>query len=186
MRVLGRLLIVFLVVVAAAPWAIADDPARLEVASTTAPVGGTAQVKVTVGGAREVGAMDLDLRYDPEVLRFVAIERGPAAQQALADSNAIQPGRLLIALAASDGLADAGLLLTASFDVLGAEGARSPVAVEAANAYHFEELIDLPLQTTGGEVVVGAAHSLVAYLFLGGLGIVVLLLLVMVVARRRS
>lgn len=160
----------------------AAEEVKLTVNAATAPVGGTARVEVTMNGAAEVGALDLALRFDPAVARFIAVEPGPVARNALLEVNEIEPGRLLIALAASEGLEAEGVLLRIDLEIAGVEGDRTAVSVEAANAYHHEQLIDLPLVTASGEITAVAAGFPVPYLIVGA---VVVLVLVLVVALRR-
>jgi hypothetical protein len=131
----------------------------LVVGVATGSPGGTARVEVTMSDAAEVGALDLELGFDPAVARFVAVEPGPVARGALIEANEIEPGRLLIALVAGDGLAAEGRLLRTDFEIAGAEGDRTEVRVEAANAYHHEQLINLPLVTTDGEIAVVASGT---------------------------
>jgi hypothetical protein len=161
----------------------AAEPAVLTVVNVKAPVGKIAQVDVTVTDGATVGALDLALSFDPAVIRYHAIEPGPVARSALLEANEIAPGRLLVALAASDGLADEGSLLRITFQVVGSEGDQSPIIVEAANAYHHEELIDLPLTTIDGEMSIVAARLPVSYLAAGA--VMVLVLVLILLARRR-
>ena len=130
----------------------AQDGATLTVENATGRPGATATVNLLVSNASEIGAMDLALRYDPAVARFAGFEAGTSAEGGLLEANEAEPGRLLLALANSNGLSGDGTLAVLTFDVTGVDGDRTAVAVEAVRAYHYELLTDIPMSTTPGEL----------------------------------
>ncbi len=182
-RITLVILLIASVTVGISAWAVKAE-VLLTVGTTRASAGESTQVDITVGGAAKVGAFDLALRFDPAVARFAAFEPGPAANGALVMVNEIAPGRLLIALAVSEGLKNEGVLMRVAFEIAGEVGDQTAVRVSAANAYHHETFIDLPLATVDGEInVVGGGISWPTM----GIGVVVVILLVLfVVLRWRS
>ena len=130
----------------------AQDGATLTVEKATGRPDATATVNLLVSNASEIGAMDLALRYDPAMVRFAGFQAGTSAEDALIEANEAEPGLLLLALADSNGLSGDGTLAVLTFDVTGVDGDRTEIAVEAARAYHYELLTDVPMSSTPGEL----------------------------------
>jgi hypothetical protein len=124
----------------------------LTVENATGRPDATATVNLSVSNASEIGAMDLALRYDPAVMRFAGFQAGASAENALLEANESEPGLLLLALADSNGLSGDGTLAVLTFDVTGADGDRTAIAVEVVRAYHYELLTDIPMSATPGEL----------------------------------
>jgi hypothetical protein len=137
----------------------AQDGAALTVEHATGRPDTTATVNLLVSNASEIGAMDLALRYDPAVVRFAGFQTGTSAEDALLEANEVEPGLLLLALADSNGLSGDGTLAVLTFDVTGADGDRTAIAVEAVRAYHYELLTDIPMSTTPGELLITGKES---------------------------
>ncbi len=150
-RTTVSLLLLFITV---APITATADGVRLSLPEIMATSGKHVTVEVAVTGAAGVAAIDLALRFVPSVIRYSDIEAGSMVQGALIEANEIEPGRLLIALACSKPLAQKGVLFRIGLDTLGAQGSRTALTFEAANAYHLEQLINLPTSTSDGAVVI--------------------------------
>jgi hypothetical protein len=144
----------------------AQDGPILTVEDASGRPDATAKVNLSISSPSGIGAMDLQLRYDPTVVRFASAETGPSAADALFEANEVAPGRLLVALADVNGLSGDGTLAVLTFDVVGAVGDQTAIAPEAVRAYHYEALTDIPLRTAGGEVSV-VAGSNIPWLLIG-------------------
>jgi hypothetical protein len=136
----------------------AQEGATLIVEQSTAAPGETAQITVAMENGANVGAFDMALRYDPAVIRFVEGKTGEVAGDALLELNESEPGLLLIALADVNGLSGDGVVFAVSFDVAGQPGDQTSILVDRAEAYHYELLTDIPLQTIDGGLTVAPAQ----------------------------
>ena len=179
-----------LLLVALLAWpmlARAQDGATLAVEEAIGRPDSTAEVNVLVTNARDVGGLDLALRYDPGVARFAEARVGDIAENALMEANEIEPGLLLVALADSDGLSGDASVVIIKFDVVGSEGDATTVAVEGARAYHHDTLIDIPVTTAEGELTV-VAEGVSSLVLIGGaalLALMVVIVVVLLLRRRR-
>lgn len=164
-----------------------DDVTTLTVEDATGKPDATTEVNVSVSNGGGIGALDLALRYDPTVARFANAEAGPSADNALLETNEIEPGLLLAALADSDGLSGDGPLLVVTFNIAGSEGDQTTIAIEAARAYHYEMLTDIPLNTTPGQLSIvaeGVSPLLVLAIVFGILALGVLAAIVVLLYKR--
>ena len=59
----------------------------VSVSDTTGAKNSTVDVPIILEGASEVGSMDMVLKYDPDVLRAVAVEAGKLGKNALIEAN---------------------------------------------------------------------------------------------------
>ncbi len=154
----SRTLLTILLLIISLGWPVLvraqEDGATLTVEDATGNPDSAAKVTVSISNASGIGALDLALRYDPDVVRFAQVQVGASAENALVEANEVEPGLLLVALADSDGLSSDGPVVVVEFDVVGSEGDRTTMAVETARAYHYDTLIDIPLATTDGELTV--------------------------------
>ena len=167
MHLTFRTAVSLLLLLVTVPLCAAADGCRLSLPEATVTVGDQVVMVMTATGASGVGAIDLALRFDPSVVRFSDIEAGPMLQGALIEANEIEPGRLLIALVSSEPLGPEGELFRIGLETVGAPDTRTTLSFEAANAYHLERLIDLPVRTSDGAVALTAASFSTRYLLIG-------------------
>ena len=150
------------IVLIVAPWLLAlsvscgsePTPTISSVAtvqSTATPVPSTLEVPIEVRGALNVGGLQLELIYDPEVLELQEVRAGPLARNALLESNSETPGRLKIALVDASGINGDGAVITVIFLPTGREGSSSLTLgnVEASDT----DLRDLVVQTTSTKFI---------------------------------
>jgi hypothetical protein len=159
----------------------------LRVATLDGNEGGPIQVPLQVNGATNVGALQFDLLYDPQVLQVDTVTGGPLAGNALVDSNSTEKGRLRIGLATTDGLKGDGVFVQANFKIIGHAGSSSSLTIENARAWETPSHLDILVTSEAGRVNVIAASP--SWWLIGGvLALVVLLslLLVVVLSRRRT
>jgi hypothetical protein len=175
-----------LFVLAAAGVAGADG-LRVRLDDVQATVGERAAIPLTLEGAKGLGALQLELVFDPAQLEPIEIAAGPLGADTLLDVNVVAPGRWRIALAGA-ALADDGLLLRAIVRPKGDAGAEARVRVEAARAWAHATNLDVAVTANACTVrVVAAAPARAAALWpwIGGALVVVLVGIARWAVRRR-
>jgi hypothetical protein len=105
---------------------------RLEVSNLTAARGEIIQVPVRAVRTHGALAFNIELRYEPEVLRLRSIEAGPAAGGFTLESNGAEPGWARIALFSASPLAADGEIVVLSFEVIGTAGSRSGLTLSGS------------------------------------------------------
>lgn len=186
-RSLISLSVVFLLLAAVLLSTTAGHAASVtvRVESAQAASGKEAEIPITVQGAPGIGAMHLELTYDPAVLEAKSVDKGPLlGDNALLDFNASEPGRLVIGLVTLDGVDGDGTVLVTRFAVTGEAEQKSPLNLENVRAWEGETRLDILVTTEGGEFAVSGGGSSVL-LLLAALAAVLVLLLLLVVMRRR-
>jgi hypothetical protein len=157
----------------------------IRVGSVEAAPGEVAEVLVTLEGSPGIGAMHLELTYDPALLAVEGVEQGSlVAGNALMAFNTDEPGRIIISLAAADEIAGDGTLAVASFLVSGKKGQTTALDLEYSQAWDGEGF-ELAVELEPGQLTVGSSGLPLALLVaLALLALVVILLLVVILARR--
>ena len=177
-------------VMAGVLWATAGYAATItvRVASAKAASGEEVEIPITVEGASGIGAVQLELTYDPSVLEAQAVEKGAlVGDNTLLDFNVAEPGRLIVGLVTLDGVDGDGDLLVTKFLVTGETDQKSPLGLENVQAWEGETRLDVLVTAESGEFTVSAAGlplplPLLVAILLGVLG----LLLLLIILRRRQ
>jgi hypothetical protein len=123
-------------------------PVTVTVDSFQATAGDVARVPVLVEGARDIGALHLELQYDPSVLSVESVENGtlPAARNAMLEFNAGAPGRVVIGLISVDGIQGDGAIAIITFKATGRSGQKTTLELQQCRAWetksHFDILVD--------------------------------------------
>ena len=160
----------------------------LRVASVEGAPNSTVDVPINIEGAKGIGAVQFDLLYDPAVVKAQSITRGPVAgDNALLESNVIQPGRMRAVFATTDGMKGDGVFATARFTVIGNTGQSSALTLESSRAWEPITHIEALVKTEPGKVTVAADYTL--WLLIAAICLVSLLLMAIIVvwllSRRR-
>jgi len=132
--------------------ALGDDM-NVIVGPQEAGTGSVVTVPVLVNGAANLGAMDIQITYDPSVLTFTGAQMGSMSGNGFVESNAPQAGTALVSFVDTQGISGSGEVVKLSFSVTGASGSSSPLTVDA-RAYDLD-LKDVPLTAMSGMVTVG-------------------------------
>jgi len=145
-------------------------------------------VPVTAEGAQKMGALMMDLTYDPTILQAKEIEEfqdGDLAAGASVEANVIEPGRWRVALARSEPIEGKGALLRFRFQAIGT--GRSSMAIEKAQAWdQSTPPLDMLVKLQPGSVVVAAAGRPLWLYGAIGAGAVMILLIVARVLRPKK
>ena len=151
----------------------------IAIPKVTGPAGEEVKVPILVRGAQGIGAMQLDVLYDPGVLSPTSVEtRGMLA--GLVEHNVVKPGRLRIALATNKAVNGDGEILSATFKVLG--GSESALGLDHARAWALADSLDVAVTTEAGHFTVNSHKTLIV---IGIVALAGVLALSLVIARLR-
>lgn len=144
------------------------------------PAGSSAVVPLMVKSAAGLGALQMSVGYDPDVLEPTEVEPG-ALLSGLVDFNIVSPGVLSIAMATSQAVNGDGELMLLSFNVLG--GSESLLELSEVRAWEQATSFEMMVTAESGRFTVGGGLP-----FWGiGSGVLVLLAVaVVLVFWRRS
>jgi hypothetical protein len=96
--------------------------------------GKTVTIPVMVCNAKDMSNMDLTVSYDPAVLSFKDATKGSINFNSLFDSNEPAKGTVKIAFAANAVFSGEGSVALLNFNVIGSNGASSPLRVTVSSA----------------------------------------------------
>jgi hypothetical protein len=155
--------------------------------SLEATAGSSVDVPIDVAGASGIGALHLEVTYDPAVIKPDTVTRGAlAGGNSLIDFNPDNPGRLIIGIATLDDIKGDGVLATARFKVVGEAGQSSPLGIERGEAWEGASRQSVLVKTEAGKLTVkGGLPGWWLWILIGLLALILLLLLWFVVGRRR-
>jgi hypothetical protein len=186
-----RLLVLVLLLAAALVGAASVRAASVTVriGSVEAAPGEVAEVSITLEGSSGIGAMHLELTYDPALLAVETVEQGSlVAGNALSAFNSKEPGRIVISLAAADEIVGDGTLAVARFLVNGETGQTSALGLEYSQAWDGEGF-EVPVELEPGQLTVGSSGLpplLLVALVVLALALILLVMLIIVLRGRRS
>ena len=132
----------------------------VSVSDTTGAKNSTVDVPIILEGATDVGSMDMVLKYDPDVLRAVAVEAGKLGKNAFVEANTAREGEVIIALADSSGINGDGAVATISFEVTGDVGSTSPLTLEKVSVSDVD-MVEIITTTESGTFSVTEEGALV-------------------------
>lgn len=116
---------------------------ELTIAHGSAEAGSIAKVPIRFNSAVNIGALQLELVFDPALLRFKGIENGPVLSSALVESNVVQPGRARVALVSNEEVKGSGVLLVAEFEMLAGPPVATTISLESARGW--DQINNLPV-----------------------------------------
>lgn len=158
----------------------------VRVGSVEAAPGEVAEISILLEGSPGIGAMHLELTYDPTLLVVESVEQGSlVAGNALTAFNTDEPGRIIISLAAADEIAGDGTLAVARFLVNGEKGQITALDLEYPQAWDGEGF-EVAVELEPGQLTVGSSGLPLFLLVALVLVALVLTLLVVVILARRG
>ncbi len=128
-------------------------PSTLRVVNTAASPGEPLAVSVTMDGATGIGALDVSISFDPEVLTFVEAAVGPIAANGMLRAGEVSPGKLLIALIDGDGFSDDGEVLQIKFRSSQVAQGKAQLVVDKVTAHDAVKLTAIPTTAENGTVI---------------------------------
>jgi Cohesin domain len=113
--------------------------------SANSSIDGQIEAGVRFDSAVQIGAVQLDLVFDPKQVRFEEVSAGADLKSALIESRLKKDGVLAVALISNAGASGEGELLKLVFSVIGQEPSADDFAIENALGWTLD---------TGAEVTV--------------------------------
>ncbi len=111
---------------------------------------GSTTIPINLTNASDVGSLHIELVYDPAIIEVTAVKAGKLAQNAVVDSNISAPGRAIIGIVSSNGIAGTGAVASVSFRAKAKTGT-SALTLENVEAYSAEKLQDIMTRVSAGQ-----------------------------------
>lgn len=108
---------------------------------------------ISLQNAEELSEANLEISYDPSVLKFTRIELGGISQNGIIEATETKPGTIEVNVADNSGISQDGELMKLSFSVTGAEGTTSPISITSRGFQNLDKN-DVPTMTNGGKITV--------------------------------
>jgi hypothetical protein len=137
--------------------------------------GSKAVIPVHITNAEELGEMNLEISYDPSVIKFSGIGLGSISKNGIIETTETVPGTILLNLVDSAGISQDGEIFILTFDVLGTKGSSSLIRIVPKGIYNLDKK-DIPVNEQSGTISVNGAENetplpaciaLLAILFVG-------------------
>jgi hypothetical protein len=146
--------------------------------------GRTVDVPIQAAGASGLGAVHVEVVYDPALLKAEAVTNGTlAGATALVEGNVNKPGRVVIGIVAPDSINGDGVVANVRFQVIGNAGQSSMLTLEKGAAWERTSYAEVLVQTEAGKVTIAAGWPW--WLILAAIAVLIILLLILFFARRR-
>lgn len=172
------------------PLAALASSVTLGVGSIEGASGSKVEVPINIRGAQQLGAMQIELTYDPAILDTPTVVKGSLPQEITIGHNVVAPGRLrmVVNTSAKESISGDGTLMKVVFLAKGQSGQQCDLRLEKVQAWDntrpesppYEMLVTIE----AGKFTVGGAGLPMA-LIVGICGVVVLLVVIFAVARRK-
>jgi hypothetical protein len=122
----------------------------------SAATGSVLVLPVSIQNAEELSEMNIEISYDPSVLKFSGIELGEISQNGMVEATEVRPGVISVNVVDTSGISRDGEILKLSFGVTGAEGTTSPIGMVSQGIRNLDRN-DVPTNMIGGKVTVTGA-----------------------------
>lgn len=113
------------------------------------------EIPIDLKGAAGVGAMRIEVTYDPAVISVRDVKGGDLASGALVVGNTATPGLVTISVAHATGFSGDGKVALLVARPAGQDGDRSPLTLQNVTANHFQTKALIPTTLSNGEFTVG-------------------------------
>ncbi len=115
---------------------------------------GTIAVPINTQGADDVGALHIELAYDPAILQVADVAEGILGENAMMETNLDTPGWVVISMIDSNGMSGDGSLAVVNFEVLATDGATCPLNLENLKAWDSTDVFRIPAGSYQGSYAV--------------------------------
>jgi hypothetical protein len=150
----------------------------LRVGTAEVAPGATVEVPLEIAGGTGIGAIHVEVTYDPAVVRAEgATKAALLGDQAMLDSNATTPGRLVVGVISLADIQGSGPIATLRFTAVGGGGAQTALGLENVSAWEGQSHQDVLVTTQPGQLMVTGGNLLLWVL----LAVAALLLLLLVI-----
>lgn len=154
-----------------------------------AQAGNPVSVPIQLSGANGLGAVHLEMTYDPAVLTAQEVTKGAlAGNNALMESNIKEPGRVVIGIVSLDGITGDGTLASVNFKVVGDAGVNSRLDWANNQAWERESHAEVLVNAQTGQVTIAAGLPtwLIPAAIVGAIVLLVVLFFMFFASRRRK
>lgn len=179
----------FLVLLALLAGAALAATVTVSAPTVEAQAGNPVNVPIQMSGANGLGAVHLELTFDPAVLTAQEVTKGAlAGNNALMESNIKEPGRVVIGIVSLDGITGDGTLASVNFNVVGDAGINSSLAWANNQAWERESHAEVLVNAQPGQVTIAAGLPswLIPVAVAGTIVLLVVLFFIFFASRRRK
>ncbi len=145
------------------------------VGDITGENGAIVEVPIELESATNVGSMDIIMSYDAGVLQATGVDTGELGINAYIESNTVDDGEVIIALADASGISGNGPIVVVSFEVIGDIGSSSTLVLKEVSVHDIER-VEVITTTMDGTFSVTDKTEDAGY---GGAGILAISALIM-------
>ena len=145
---------------------IGAEGVEVSVQNHSVATGSSMILPVSLRNAEELYEVNLEISYDPAVLKFTGIELGEVSRNGIIEATETKPGTIVINVADTSGISQDGELMKLSFNVTGPEGTSSPVSITSKGFQNLDKN-DVPTIVNGGMITVtrtGQKTPLIGYI----------------------
>ena len=107
------------------------------------------EVPINLRNAHDIGCLQLELTYDPELLKVLEVIEGDLSSTMMVEFNTDSPGRVVIGIVDEEGINGDVLAATVKFEVL-QRGTPCTLSIANAVAYDVATLNTVPSSSTPG------------------------------------
>lgn len=132
------------------------------------------EIPIEIKGASGVGAMHIEMSYDPAVLSIREVQAGDLVSGGLVVGNTSASGLVTISVAHANGFSGDGVVAKVVAHVSGRDGDTSSLNLQNVTANHFQTKAAIPTTVTNGTFTVGstATGSIAIWIVLGFMALV--------------
>lgn len=135
----------------------AQGPVTVQVGDIQAPHGEDVEIPIEVTGASGVGAMHIEMTYDPAVLTVKEVQSGDLLGGGQVAGNTATAGRVTISAIHPGGFSGDGIVAKVVARVGGKDGATCPLSLQNVTANHFQTKAAIPTTVLDGSFTEGGS-----------------------------
>jgi len=135
---------------------VGAEGVEVSIQDLSVATGSSMILPVSLQNAEELSEANLEISYDPSVLKFTRIELGGISQNGIIEATETTPGTIIINVADTSGISQDGELMKLLFSVTGAEETTSPISITSKGFQNLDKN-DVPTMTNGGKITVTSA-----------------------------
>ena len=163
------------------------------VGSVEGASGSKVSVPINIRDAQQLGAMQMEMTYDPALLEAKTVDNGSLPQEITIGSNVVAPGRLRIVMnaPARESISGDGTLMKAVFEVKGKSGPGCDLRLEGLRAWDNTKPEAMPFEMLvtvepGKFTLVGGSLPVIPLAVAGAAVVLILLVLLGIIVRRKK
>ena len=124
----------------------------IKVARKPGATTGEVTAPVNANNASNLGSLEFELVYDPDILQPDSVTKGELADNAMIDFSFTRSGRVWVAMVDSNGISGNGSLAVITFRRVGTSQTAAILTLENVRAHNATTLVDIITSTTAGSL----------------------------------